>query len=130
MADTPSTGQPARKRILWLHTQPEHYFNCMMDDLARGTEYVVPGMKVPEGGLPRFEYVAAFAERGPGWYAENAPKVAQSVFLRLGPGKAETNGKMPGAYTLLRTETRLSPQDVETICAAARPPEAAVGAGR
>jgi hypothetical protein len=27
-----------------------------------------------------------------------------------------TNGKMPGAYTLLRPETRLSPQDVETIC--------------
>ena len=31
-----------------------------------------------------------------------------------------TNGKMPGAYTLLRPATRLSPQDVETICAAAR----------
>jgi hypothetical protein len=31
-----------------------------------------------------------------------------------------TNGKMPGAYTLLRPETRLSPPDVETICAAAR----------
>ena len=31
-----------------------------------------------------------------------------------------TNGKMPGAYTLLRPETRLSPRDVETICAAAR----------
>ena len=31
-----------------------------------------------------------------------------------------TKGKMPGAYTLLRPETRLSPQDVETICAAAR----------
>jgi hypothetical protein len=31
-----------------------------------------------------------------------------------------TTGKMPGAYTLLRPETRLSPQDVETICEAAR----------
>jgi hypothetical protein len=31
-----------------------------------------------------------------------------------------TRGRMPGAYTLLRRETRLSPQDVETICAAAR----------
>jgi hypothetical protein len=31
-----------------------------------------------------------------------------------------TKGKTPGAYTLLRPETRLSPQDVETICAAAR----------
>ena len=30
-----------------------------------------------------------------------------------------TAGKMPGAYTLLHPETRLSAQDVETICAAA-----------
>ncbi len=31
-----------------------------------------------------------------------------------------TAGKMPGAYTLLHPDTRLSAQDVETICAAAR----------
>ena len=31
-----------------------------------------------------------------------------------------TGGKMPGPYTLLRPETRLSPQDIETICTAAR----------
>ena len=31
-----------------------------------------------------------------------------------------THGKMPGAYTLLHPETRLSAQDIETICAAAR----------
>lgn len=30
------------------------------------------------------------------------------------------NGKMPGLYTLVHPETRLSAQDVETICAAAR----------
>jgi len=35
-----------------------------------------------------------------------------------------TRGKMPGLYTLVRPETRLSAQDVETICAAARQPEA------
>jgi heme-binding protein len=29
-------------------------------------------------------------------------------------------GKMPGAYTLVRPETKLSAQDIETICAAAR----------
>lgn len=29
-------------------------------------------------------------------------------------------GKMPGVYTLLQPETRLSPRDVETICLAAR----------
>lgn len=33
---------------------------------------------------------------------------------------AATDGKMPGAYTLLRPETRLSSGDVGTICAAAR----------
>jgi hypothetical protein len=31
-----------------------------------------------------------------------------------------TNGKMPGAYALLRPETRLSAQDIQTVCAAAR----------
>jgi hypothetical protein len=30
-----------------------------------------------------------------------------------------SSGKMPGLYTLVRSETRLSPKDVETICAAA-----------
>ena len=35
-----------------------------------------------------------------------------------------SSGKMPGPYTLLRPETRLSPQDVETVCAAARQDEA------
>ena len=31
-----------------------------------------------------------------------------------------TAGKMPGPYTLVRPETRLSAQDVQAICAAAR----------
>jgi heme-binding protein len=30
------------------------------------------------------------------------------------------SGKMPGAYALLRPETRLSAQDIQTVCAAAR----------
>ena len=34
--------------------------------------------------------------------------------------KAVKAGKMPGAYTAVRPETRLSPQDIETICAASR----------
>lgn len=38
-----------------------------------------------------------------------------------------TSGKMPGAYTLLHPETRLSSQDVETICAAARRADAYAG---
>jgi hypothetical protein len=39
------------------------------------------------------------------------------------------NGRMPGAYTLLRSETRLSPQDVETICAAARQADTGAAGG-
>jgi len=35
-----------------------------------------------------------------------------------------STGKMPGPYTLLRPETRLTAQDIETICAAARKAEA------
>ena len=33
-------------------------------------------------------------------------------------------GKMPGPYPLIRPETRLSPQDIETICAATKQTEA------
>jgi hypothetical protein len=41
-----------------------------------------------------------------------------------------SDGKMPGPYTLLRPETRLSAQDVETICASARRSEASAAGGR
>ena len=84
-------GESTKKRILWLHTQPEHYFNCMMDDLARGSGYEVPGM--PTTPVPHFEYIAAFAARGPGWYQENQPKVAQTVFLHTIEGG---EGRTPG----------------------------------
>jgi len=40
------------------------------------------------------------------------------------------NGKMPGSYTLLHPEMRLSSQDVETICSAARSGDAVAGADR
>jgi heme-binding protein len=39
-------------------------------------------------------------------------------------------GKMPGSYTLVRPETRLSPQDIDIICAAAPQTEAHAGTGR
>jgi heme-binding protein len=41
-----------------------------------------------------------------------------------------TAGKMPGPYTLLHPEMRLSPRDIETICAAARRAEASTADGR
>jgi hypothetical protein len=42
----------------------------------------------------------------------------QSLLLSLSCQDA-TEGRMPGPYALLRPETRLSPQDIQTICAAA-----------
>jgi hypothetical protein len=42
----------------------------------------------------------------------------QRALLALSCQDAQ-EGKMPGPYTLLRPETRLSAQDIETICAAA-----------
>jgi glycosyltransferase involved in cell wall biosynthesis len=69
MADRSDTSPsiPARPRVLWLHTQPEHYFNCMMDDLQ---------------GLGEFEFVAAFMHRGAGLYKDNpTPTKTQTVFL-------------------------------------------------
>jgi hypothetical protein len=39
-----------------------------------------------------------------------------------------TSGKMPGPYTRVRPETKLSSQDIETICAAARQAEASAAA--
>jgi len=41
-----------------------------------------------------------------------------------------TGGKMPGPYTFVRPDTKLSPQDIETICAAARQAEANAADGR
>ena len=43
----------------------------------------------------------------------------QRVLLSVSCDDA-TSGKMPGAYTFFRPETRLSAQDIQTICEAAR----------
>jgi hypothetical protein len=47
----------------------------------------------------------------------------QRILLAVSCDNA-TSGKMPGPYTLVRPEARLSPQDIETICVAARQAEA------
>jgi len=77
---------PTKKRILWLHTQPEFYHNRMLDDLATGDGYRVPGM---ENEHPEeFEWIAGFVHRGTGHLSEHAlPAKAQTVFLRALPGK-------------------------------------------
>jgi Haem-binding domain len=57
------------------------------------------------------------------------PPEQQRILLALSCQDV-SEGKMPGPYTLLRPETRLSAQDVETICAAARRAEASAADGR
>jgi hypothetical protein len=49
------------------------------------------------------------------------PPDVQRTLLKVSCDDA-TSGKMPGPYTLFRSETKLSSEDVETICAAARQP--------
>jgi heme-binding protein len=61
------------------------------------------------------------------WGAYSAEQ--QQMLLALSCQDASA-GKMPGAYALLRSETRLSAQDVATICAAARVLDAHAAGGR
>jgi Haem-binding domain len=57
------------------------------------------------------------------------PPEAQRTLLSASCQDA-SDGKMPGPYTLLRPETRLSRPDIETICTAARQAEANAVDGR
>jgi len=57
------------------------------------------------------------------------PPVVQRTLLSVSCQDA-TSGKMPGPYTRVRPETKLSPQDIETICAAARQADANAADGR
>ncbi|HJZ72049.1 MAG TPA: heme-binding domain-containing protein [Vicinamibacterales bacterium] len=62
------------------------------------------------------------------WAEYSAAK--QRILLAASCNDAKS-GKMPGPYTFFKPETRLSGQDVETICAAARQTEAkATGASQ
>lgn len=64
---------PKSLRVLWLHTQPEHYHNLMMDDLNRSS--------------PDIEYIAAFAYSGASIYTKiPLPQVARTIILQPHPG--------------------------------------------
>lgn len=69
-------------RALWLHTQPEHYFNLMIDDLNASN--------------PDIEYIAAFTYKGEGNYTEMPlPKSSRSIILTPLPQVA---GRAPGPW--------------------------------
>ena len=57
------------------------------------------------------------------------PPAAQRTLLSASCDDA-SSGKMPGPYALVGPETKLSPQDIETICAAARQADANGADGR
>lgn len=61
-------------------------------------------------------------------WADYQPDVQRA--LLVASCKDVSTGKMPGPWTLLHPETRLSAQDVETICAAARTAQVDAVVGR
>lgn len=60
-----------KKVVLWLHTQPEYYFNLLIDALNEVSD---------------LEYVAGFMSAGPGVYEQNLPRKSRHLFLRVKPG--------------------------------------------
>jgi glycosyltransferase involved in cell wall biosynthesis len=88
-------NREGKPRVLWLHTQPEHYHNCMMDDLQQ---------------LGDIDYVAAFSHKGDGSYAElPTPKIARTVILRRFPGKPD---RFPGFWEPWNVDWRADLADV------------------
>jgi glycosyltransferase involved in cell wall biosynthesis len=61
----------AKRRVLWLHTQPEYYFNLLIDALNEASD---------------LEYVAGYMTAGAGVYEQNVPRKSRHVFLRVKPG--------------------------------------------
>ena len=74
--------------------------------------------------LAPLSWLVAYGERA-GRKAVNfsdwaAYQPAQQRGLLMASCQDATTGKMPGIYTLVRSDARLSPNDIQTICAAAR----------
>jgi len=85
--------------------------------------HIAPASWLMASGVTKGRQAVNFSE----WAAYSPEQ--QRMLLALSCDDV-TSGKMPGPYTLLRPETRLSAQDVETICAAARRTEASAADGR
>lgn len=86
------------KRVLWLHTQPEHYFICMMDALQARSDALHPPGSPPDPAHPRIEYIAAYSYRGPGWYVPETPPRVASLILNAREGKGDSPVSMGEFY--------------------------------
>jgi len=73
--------------------------------------HVAPASWLMAYGVTKGRKAVNFSE----WAAYSAEQ--QRLLLAVSCDDARS-GKMPGPYTLLRPETRLSDRDIETICAA------------
>jgi glycosyltransferase involved in cell wall biosynthesis len=67
-----------RPIVLWLHTQPEHYFNCMIDDLNKAG-----------GATGGATFVAGFMHKGAGTYKDTPLPAGKSILLTPVAGKSE-----------------------------------------
>lgn len=74
---------------------------------------VAPVSWLMESGVNKGRHIVNFSE----WGAYSPEKQRALLTASCADVKA---GKMPGIYTVVDSSTRLSPQDIETICAAAR----------
>jgi len=81
---------------------------------------IAPASWLMAYGVTKGRKAVTFSE----WAAYSAEQ--QRLLLAVSCDDARS-GKMPGPYTLLHPEARLSAQEVETICAAARQAEVADG---
>jgi hypothetical protein len=78
---------------------------------------IAPASWLMAAGVTKGRKAVNFSE----WGAYSAEQ--QRLLLAVSCDDARS-GKMPGPYTLLRPETRLSARDIETICAATHHAEA------
>jgi hypothetical protein len=83
---------------------------------------IAPASWLMASGVAKGRNAVNFSEWGT--YSPDAQRMLLSASCQ-----DVSDGKMPGFYTLVRPETRLSPQDIETICTAARQAESPTLAG-
>ena len=74
-----------------------------------------------------FAYGVAEGRKAVNFSEWGAYSPAQRQVLLAASCSDAVDGKMPGVYTLVRSDTRLSPADIETICAASRAVSASGG---
>ena len=98
--------------------------DCHSNDTAwRWYTQIAPLSWLMARGVAEGREAVNFSEWG------SYPSDVQAMLLSMSCRDA-TSGKMPGPYTLVRPETKLSPQNIETICAAARQAEASAADAR